>query len=809
MNYAGDKVAIGAPYNDGGGTDAGLVRVYAWSANSWTQFGANIYGTSANDNLGGANSLNSAGDRVAVSSSNANMQRGYARLFSLSNNASTQLGTDLTGTQQRESFGLSISLDSTGNRLGISALGNQGDPGFPPFMPPIPAVPGYISIYSFITGPEINVKGNAVSIADGDVTPSTTDSTDFGSAVTCNGTIVRRFTIENTGAATLNISGAALSGTNMGDFTITASPSGTVSAAGSTTVEVTFDPSANGTRSATLTISSDDADEGTYDFAIQGTGIADNVAPSITCPGNRTVNNDNAVLTWNSATGNINAPVSDNCPGSITKRYSSTGATVIASTSGNANNKNFNLGTSTVTYVATDNANNSTSCSFTVTVNLNIGCPAPVTKSTSPGVCTWYSNGAVDLTTGSNTPGAYVTYSSVGATTINGYGNARLRTFNKGLSTITYVVADNAGHSSSCSFALTVVDLQGPILVCPANITVNNTPGLCTGTVVNLGIATATDNCGPASTPGAEIPRTFNAGTTNLTWTSYDNNHNTGTCAQTVTVRETEAPVARCRNAKVVLNSAGSYTMSDASILNNESTDNCGIASYTATPSVFSCQNISINNTVILTVTDLAGNTATCNSTVTVVDVTAPHANCVSRNYNLGLDGKKRLSVANLASLSINSFDVCSPISISATPNFFNCDNLGANPVQLLLTDASGNTSTCNLTLTIIDNSNVCPGIKKGYIQVDNNGSSTLITFPNPFSDFTKIRFTTEEDQTATVKVFSVTGIEIQTIFNGWVDADTEYTIEFRGDELSNGMYFVKLFLSSGEVKMEKVVLQK
>ena len=45
-----------------------------------------------------------------------------------------------------------------------------------------------------------------------------------------------------------------------------------MAAAGSTTFQVRFDPSATGTRVATITIANNDADENPYDFAIQGTG---------------------------------------------------------------------------------------------------------------------------------------------------------------------------------------------------------------------------------------------------------------------------------------------------------------------------------------------------------------------------------------------------------------------------------------------------------------------------------------------------------------------------------------------------------
>lgn len=123
--------------------------------------------------------------------------------------------------------------------------------------------------------PEINLTGNSVSIADGDATPSTSDFTDFGSVVWGNN-FTRTFTIQNTGSAALTLSGStpfvAISGANAADFSVTTAPASSIAAGSSTTFVVRFTPSGTGTRSATLTISNNDTDEATYDFAIQGTG---------------------------------------------------------------------------------------------------------------------------------------------------------------------------------------------------------------------------------------------------------------------------------------------------------------------------------------------------------------------------------------------------------------------------------------------------------------------------------------------------------------------------------------------------------
>ena len=134
-----------------------------------------------------------------------------------------------------------------------------------------------------VQAPEINLQGNAVSIVSGDATPALADHTDFGSVSTVSGTIVRTFTIQNTGTAALSLTGISpyitISGANAADFTVTTIPSSSIATAGNTTFQITFDPSADGLRVATISIANNDTNENPYTFAIQGNGIS---APIIT-----------------------------------------------------------------------------------------------------------------------------------------------------------------------------------------------------------------------------------------------------------------------------------------------------------------------------------------------------------------------------------------------------------------------------------------------------------------------------------------------------------------------------------------------
>ena len=124
-----------------------------------------------------------------------------------------------------------------------------------------------------VSGPEIDVQGNSVSIPDGSTAISLTNDTDFGSVDTASGTIVKTFTILNTGGSDLTLTGnPVISGTNAADFGLTTNPTSPITNGGSTTFQITFNPSADGLRSATVTITNNDADEGTYTFNIGGTG---------------------------------------------------------------------------------------------------------------------------------------------------------------------------------------------------------------------------------------------------------------------------------------------------------------------------------------------------------------------------------------------------------------------------------------------------------------------------------------------------------------------------------------------------------
>lgn len=126
---------------------------------------------------------------------------------------------------------------------------------------------------SAVSNPEVELRGNNVSIADGDITPVMSDSTDFG--ILNTGTSqVRNYVIANNGVAPLTINGVYISGPQSAPFTILNPPALplTIAPAGTYTLQVRFAPTSDSTRIATLSFVTNDLDESYYDVRIQGRG---------------------------------------------------------------------------------------------------------------------------------------------------------------------------------------------------------------------------------------------------------------------------------------------------------------------------------------------------------------------------------------------------------------------------------------------------------------------------------------------------------------------------------------------------------
>ena len=129
MNDAGNRVAIGAKYNDGSGQSAGHVRIFEWDGTAWSQLGTDIDGEAAGDRNGHSVSMNAAGNKVAIGARDNDgngLDAGHVRIFEWDGTAWTQLGTDIDGEAAGD-WSSSVSMNDAGNRVAIGAIYNDGN----------------------------------------------------------------------------------------------------------------------------------------------------------------------------------------------------------------------------------------------------------------------------------------------------------------------------------------------------------------------------------------------------------------------------------------------------------------------------------------------------------------------------------------------------------------------------------------------------------------------------------------------------------------------------------------------------------
>ena len=550
---------------------------------------------------------------------------------------------------------------------------------------------------------EINLRGNGTDILDGDASPSTADHTDFGQ--TTGSPIVRTFTVQNTGAVALPVSGITIGGANPGQFSVgPLTPASPVAANGSATFTVTYAPNAAAVHNATVNIANGDCDEAIYDFAVRGELTC--TAPTFTaCP--------STPLTAPAANGLCSAAlaysvIATGIP-SPALTYAFTGATT-GTGSGTGTGASFNTGITTVTVMATNPCGMPT-CTFTVTVsdtqNPSITCPGNMSKNTDANQCTAVTN-YTNPSFSDNCAGVFITRTS---------GPASGSAFPIGTTMVEWKATDVGGNSSTCSFVVNVLDAQAPNITCPANIVRGTDLGQCNA-IVTYATPTATDNCTTAIvaivTSSLNSGSVFSKGVSTVVWKATDTAGNTQTCAFTVTVNDTQKPTITCPANKTQSTDANlcsaivSYTTPTV-------TDNCTpnatvVPVSGGTGTIQGMPNSSATfdkgmNTVIWKATDATGNTQTCSFRVTVNDTEAPTMTCPAA---ISLSTATNTCSATATYTNPSFTDNCAPttgvatrisglISGSTFP-------IGNSNVVFQATDAAGNTRRCTMVVTVTDN---------------------------------------------------------------------------------------------------------
>ncbi|MFC1475484.1 HYR domain-containing protein [Candidatus Zixiibacteriota bacterium] len=274
------------------------------------------------------------------------------------------------------------------------------------------------------------------------------------------------------------------------------------------------------------------------------------------------------------------------------------------------------VGLHTITITASDD-DLTADCVMEITINPDgvdpvITCPANFTVANDPGECyatLSYVGNEATATDNCSSPGNITFTWAPAPGTQLAVGS---------ITTVTATATDEAGNESQCTFEVTVVDDEDPVITCGGSFAFGSDPGQCDAVVDLTDHTTATDNC-----PGVVVSydpasgSTFPNGTTQVTATATDAAGNTATCTFDVTIYDSEDPAPNFPPEVVVDVDPGQcYATVD---FNFSAADNCpGEITFVYDPASGSQFGEGTTTQVTMTTTDAAGNSVYNNFDVTV-----------------------------------------------------------------------------------------------------------------------------------------------------------------------------------------------
>ncbi|HOI48091.1 MAG TPA: HYR domain-containing protein, partial [Prolixibacteraceae bacterium] len=398
----------------------------------------------------------------------------------------------------------------------------------------------------------------------------------------------------------------------------------------------------------------------------------------------------------------------------------------VSTQTNNGESTDYNY-TVTRTWTATDDCGNSASASQVITVEDKI---APNLDSEALDLfaeCDGNGNldelqDWLDAHGGATTSDPTVTWSYTLDATTPGCGNTQTAAY-------TFTATDGSGNATTTSASFIIQDTTDPVI-----------------TAENISIE-ADENCDYDATPETVGYPDFSDICSDLkdtayvdvvvdgqypgeviitrTWSVSDHCGNSATAQQTITVTGSDAPpTLELHDLTVYLTEEGKWTLNryDKKMITAGSTPACGTEDdldIVITPNHFDCDNVGTPVQVTVTATDFKGNFATGMAYVTVKDTIRPVALCKDTTVYLDAFGQvlivpgavnpgdDRESAPVWAKffndLEGGSYDNCGIAEMYLTQQIFTCENLGDNPVTLTVIDPSGNTATCQATVTVLD----------------------------------------------------------------------------------------------------------
>jgi hypothetical protein len=306
--------------------------------------------------------------------------------------------------------------------------------------------------------------------------------------------------------------------------------------------------------------------------------------------------------------------------------------------------------------------------------------------------------------------------------------------FAPGVTRVDCTATDPGGKTATCWFTVVVRDTIAPtITACPADRTIPAEAN-CRALIPDLTgeVITLSDACGPVVVTQQPPAGASGApGTYIVFLRAADVTGNFAICMVTITIADTTPPViTTCAPVQRV--EAGANCQGLVPDLRGfvSATDNCGDVLVSQEPLPGAVRALGLHS-ITLTVTDTAGNTATCSAELRIEDTTSPVIAACPQDQTIAAGVNCQAILPDLAPGVVAS-DGCGAVTITQSPAAGTSLNLGDQVVTFTATDSQGNNATCATTVMVRDTTRpVITACPPGEVTLTTSGVTCLAAMPD------------------------------------------------------------------------------